>query len=294
MKTSFVDFLASDGVKLQGLLFEPEGKKDIAVIHIHGMAGSFYENTFIPVMAKNYTDAAVAFLTFNNRGHDYLCDLVKITSTDTTSLLGGAAYEIIEESLFDIEGAISFIKKSGYNHIILQGHSSGANKIVYSMSRKQFDVVGVTLLSPCDDIGLHIDEVGDKRNELMKLAESNISAGTPETLMPENTFFSYWLSAKTYQGCFKEGSSFDVFPYRDSSDHFSIFNTIEFPIFIAFGTDGEYLKQSPEAVHQILEQKKSTRATLSFNVIDGASHSYVGKEDILVTKILSWLKQLHG
>jgi len=294
MKTSFVDFFASDGVKLQGLLFEPEIKSSTLVLHIHGMAGSFYENSFIPVMAKNYTEANISFLAFNNRGHDYLCDLIKITSDGTDSLLGGAAYELIEDSLFDIEGAISFVKALGYNRIVLQGHSSGANKIVYSMTQKRLDAIGIAFLSPCDDVGLHIDEVGVKREELMKLAESYINAGTPNALMPENTFFSYWLSAKTYLECFKDGSPLDTFPYRNSNDEFSMFGNIELPMIITFGNDGEYLLQSPEEVQRLLEQKKSEQSIISFNVIDGASHSYTGKEDILTIKILDWIKTLHG
>jgi alpha/beta superfamily hydrolase len=73
-----------------------------------------------------------------------------------------------------------------------------------------------------------------------------------------------------------------------------MFNNIEVPIFVSFGTDGEYLLQSLEVVHQILEQKKSNKTSLTYNVIDGASHVYEGKESILATKILEWIKKLHG
>lgn len=289
MKTLLIDFLATDGVKLQGLLFEPEKGNETIVIHIHGMAGSFYENSFIPIMASRYTESGLAFLTFNNRGHDYLCDLVKTTMGKTESVMGGAAYEVIEESLFDIEGAINYAKKIGYKKIILQGHSSGANKIVYSMSQKPLDVMGVALISPCDDLGLHIDDVGDKRNELIKYAESKVNSGNPETLMPENTFFNYWLSAKTYCSCFKDGSAFDTFPYRDSNNPFLMFNSIDVPIFVSFGTDGEFLLQEPKEVFSLLKQKKSTKANLSFHIISGASHSYTGKEHELVSELLTWI-----
>lgn len=290
MRTSFVDFFATDGVKLQGLLFETEHEKKTIVIHVHGMAGSFYENSFIPVMADCYTKNGLAFLSFNNRGHDYLCDLVKTQNGETDSVMGGAAYEIIEESLYDIEGAITYVKALGYNDIILQGHSSGANKIVFSMSQRPLDVLGIALLSPCDDIGLHVDDVGNKRAELIKHAETLINAGTPTALMPENTFFSYWLSAQTYLNCFEDGSSLDTFPYRDAENEFRMFRNIEVPIFVSFGTDGEFLLQEPEYAYSILNQKKSPKATLSFHKIDGASHSYTGKEDELVLKIVDWIK----
>ena len=66
-------------------------------------------------------------------------------------------------------------------------------------------------MSPCDDIGLHIDEVGDKRYEFMQLANTLVNNGTPDALMPENTYFSYLLSARTYKESFYEGSVLDAF-----------------------------------------------------------------------------------
>jgi len=291
MKTLFVNFLATDGIKLQGLLYEPLNSKNTIVIHFHGMAGSFYENSFIPIMADYYTKQGISFLSFNNRGHDYICDLEKTSSNKVSALVGGAAYEIIEESEYDIDGAISFVKGLGYTSIILQGHSSGANKIVYCMSKKTIDVQGIVLISPCDDIGLHIEELGmDKYNELISLAESFIEAGQPEKLMPENTFYDYWLSARTYLDCFNENSAFDTFPYRNDKNKFSMFNKIEKPIFVSFVTDGEFLLQPPEYVKDILLQKKSVNAELSFRIIEGASHSYTGKEKELTTSILDWIK----
>ena len=294
MKTTFVDFTATDGVKLQGLLFEPAKRCKTIIVHIHGMAGSFYENTFIPIMAKYYSDNDLAFLAFNNRGHDYIADIVKFTPEGCEYILGGAAYETIEESIFDIEGAMSFVEELGYERIILQGHSSGANKIVFSYSRKPLDAIGVILLSPCDDIGLHIDEVGDKRYEFMQLANTLVNNGTPDALMPENTYFSYLLSARTYKECFYEGSVLDAFPYRDDSAEFSMFGKVTAPLFVTFGTDGDYLLQSPETAQKMLMQKKSSRATLKFEVIEGASHSYTGKEAVLAEKIIEWIKGLNG
>ena len=293
MKTSFVNFLATDGVKLQGLLFEPQQKEETIVIHLHGMAGSFYENSFIPVMAEQYTQNGLSFLSFNNRGHDYLCDLEIKKSDNSLSSVGGAAYEIIEESEFDIDGAIEYSKSLGYKRIILQGHSSGANKIVYYMSKKQEDTVGIVLISPCDDIGLHIDEIGEQKyGELINLAKSYVSKGEYKHLMPENTFFDYWLSSKTYLDCFVENSAFDAFPYRNPNNSFSMFNLINKPIFVSFGTDGDFLLQSPEVVRGILERKKSDNTEISFNIVDGASHSYSGKENELVVLILNWIKRI--
>lgn len=291
MKTSFVTFQSTDSIQLHGLLFQSEGFNKSIVIHIHGMAGNFYENSFIAEMAKSYTSNGIAFLTYNNRGHDYYCDLLHVDTGETC--LGGAAYEIFEECVFDIEGAILFAKSLGYTEIVLQGHSSGANKAVYYLSKQKSGIHGVALLSPCDDIGLHIDDLGDNRvSELLNHARELISSGSPDQFMPPKTFFDYLLSAKTYFDCFQPGSALDAFPYRDPQNAFVLFGSVQIPIFISFGNNGDYLLQNPEDVAMLLNLKKSINASLSFNVIDGASHSYTGKEKELVTALVKWIKDL--
>ena len=293
MKTTFINFTALDKTQLQGLLFEPTKKKDTIVIHVHGMAGSFYENSFIPIMAEKFTEKDIAFLSFNNRGHDYICDLNRINGSEVESIKGGAAFEIIEESKHDIKGALLYVNKLGYSKVILQGHSSGANKIIYSLSHQEMLVDGIVLLSPCDDVGLHIDEVGEKQGNLVAIAESYINSNAPETLMPENTFFDYLLSAKTYLNFFKNESAFDVFPYRDPCKEFNDFSKVTVPMLITFGTDGEYLLQSAEEVYDILLQKKSDKTNLTLVEIQGASHSYTGKEEVVALKIVDWIDSLY-
>src|SRR5690606_5581442 len=294
MKTRFAIFQAKDGIVLHGLLFEPDERCQSLVVHLHGMAGNFYENSFIPVLAEQYTENGIALLVFNNRGHDYICDLVRVVPGGTDSLKGGFAYESIEECLFDVEGALSYAARLGYERIVLQGHSSGANKIVYSMAQKLLNVTGVALLSPCDDVGLHLDEVKDRRIQLKEQAQELVKAGTPEALMPLGTFYDYWLSAATYLACFEDGSVFDTFPYRDEDASFSMYSSIKVPIFVSCGTDGEYLLQSITEVREILSTKTSNTSRLSFEVIEGASHSYGGKEKELASRLVKWLRQVTG
>ncbi|TAN57334.1 hypothetical protein EPN15_04780 [Patescibacteria group bacterium] len=74
MKTTLVRTYTSDKLQLDGLIFEPDKKSRIVVLHIHGMAGNFYENYFLDQMAKQFTAAGYAFLPGNTRGHDFIAD----------------------------------------------------------------------------------------------------------------------------------------------------------------------------------------------------------------------------
>lgn len=293
MKTQFINIVSSDNITHQGLLFSPENAQtEKIIIHIHGMAGNFYENSFIPVMAKYYTASNISFLTFNNRGHDYICDCKRYNSDGSTeSFSGGTAYEVLEDCVFDIEGAIAFAKKQGYREIILQGHSSGANKVVYSMSKKQMDIQRVILISPCDDIGVSIDAIGnDRRTELLNLAKDLVAKGKSNAFMPDGAFFSYPYTAKAYLDSFLDGSALDMFPYRTPTSSFSEFASISVPMLVIFGNNGEFLLQDSKLIFDLLNQKKHPHAKLSCQVIDGAPHSYTSKENDLAHVIINWVE----
>lgn len=90
MKAEFVRFFTDDNIELQGLYSAPRDvPAQAAIVHVHGLAGSFYENRFVDYLADMLTDRGYAFLTFNNRGHDYLSDLLKKEDSDWTYVDGG-------------------------------------------------------------------------------------------------------------------------------------------------------------------------------------------------------------
>lgn len=290
MKTEMVRFNAADRVELQGLYFtaEPLRRKKCTIVHMHGLAGNFYENRFVDVMARVYTENGYDFLTFNNRGHDYMTDIVKHNDNADEYLSGGAAYETFSDCIFDIEGAIKYAEGKGANQIILQGHSSGCNKIVYYLSQKKADdrISSIVLISPCDDMGLHLDAVGEEQYQSnLQLAKTMMQNSCGEQLMPEGTLFSYPICARAYYGSFQKNALQDVFPYRDNNNKFCALNNMKIPVLILFGTEDLLLQPFEEIAETVFAPHKN----FSAYSIQDASHSYTGKEKELVQCILNWL-----
>ena len=87
--------------------------------------GNFYENRFLDILAKSYTDKNYAFLTFNNRGRDFITELLK--GNDFTII--GGSLERFKDCILDIDGVLNWAKEKGYKEIILEGHSYGCNKV---------------------------------------------------------------------------------------------------------------------------------------------------------------------
>ncbi len=289
MKTEFIRFLTQDGVELQGLYFAPADRTAAkGVLHVHGFAGNFYENRFIDHLAKTLTEGGYAFLSFNNRGHDYLSDLLRKEDKGWTYVPGGRAHEIFAECLYDIDAALHFLEGRGVIEVCLQGHSSGANKVVFHQyHRKSRNVRALILLSPNDDIGLQEDARGDRFEEVLDIARALVKAGRGDELMPEGP--SYPISANSYLDYFGSESSADVFPYRDPQAKFEEVSTLRCSLLILFAGSGEYLLGNLNETLALLRSKATASPRVDVGIIDGAPHDYLGRERDLSSAVVGWL-----
>jgi predicted alpha/beta-fold hydrolase len=90
MNTSFIRITTEDQLILQGLIYRPEQETKKAYLHIHGMAGNFYENRFLDSMAEQLTKSGYAFLAINTRGHDIIADFPLVGSEEKFKRIGDA------------------------------------------------------------------------------------------------------------------------------------------------------------------------------------------------------------
>ena len=292
MKTTFIEFAAADGILLQGLLFEADQRSNAsaAVAHLHGLAGSFYENAFIRVMAEQYTASGVAFLSFNNRGHDYIADL-RVVGQKPGSRQGGGAHEVFSECTLDVVAAVGALEHAGYRHVYLQGHSTGANKAVYAVADRgaRLNVSGIILMSPCDDIALMLKARGSEMDADQEEATLLKDAGNGDQLLRRSVFFSYPLSANAYLRDFRPGSAMDVFRYREPATSWGWSESIAVPMLATFGGEGDLLQQEPHDALRILRSQAKRCPDFTGVVVPGSGHSYSGKERAIAELVRDWV-----
>jgi pimeloyl-ACP methyl ester carboxylesterase len=291
MKTRFLRFPADDGLLLQGLAYEPDTKTDKVILHIHGMAGNFYENRFLDSMARIFKDNGWAFFCPNTRGHDYIADF-PIVDGDKYRRIGNA-YETFEESVHDIKGAIDLLEKEGFTTIVLQGHSLGAPKVAYYLATTHDKRINELILaSPADMVGLAEE---DKNHAgWTKLAEDLINQGKereflPDLIWAEPDWNGYILSAHTYIDLTKRDHPVDVINTYDK-DKPSKAREITVPIFAFFGTESESVIMEPQEALDILKAKATKCPRFDTAVIQGATHGYTDHEDEVAERIVVWLK----
>ena len=279
---------AEDGLEFDSLLFEPKHKTKKIVIHIHGKEGHFIQNHFITHMGYSYPQSGFSFVTFNNRGHDYMADMLKRSTNGFEWETHGAAYEEIEKSPLDINGVIEYVKRLGYEEVILQGHSLGPHKISYYLSTQPKHEISKVILLSTADFRYLLETTVPNWREHAKNAEKMITNGHENDLMPVKLWSNSPVSAKTFWHYTKPDSNTWIFNFSVPNLAFKHFNAITIPILVVL-PENDFGNKIPakESIRMLKEQTASKDFTGI--AIQEAVHNFASKENELVEKVLGWL-----
>lgn len=270
MLGSLIRVSTAKGTPLVGMWYEPSTTSARrAVIHLHGSLGNFSHSAHIDYFAEYYTARGYAFLTANTSGHDYL-----------------GITERFEDCVGDLETWLKVIWARGYADVLMQGHSLGALKLIYTLGAVDVatpKVSGVILLSPFDIVAFYCHNDVDSRASRLETAHK-VAQEDPDTVMPPH-FWSAWpISAGTYINLIGNTSAADVFRFREGIGGAAI-RGAKWPIYVAIGGNDTASYPSPQAcVDQF-----SGLESVSAEVIEGAPHDFTGKEQVLLTGIEQWI-----
>jgi pimeloyl-ACP methyl ester carboxylesterase len=284
--------VSRDGLELQGFLASPDGDvPSTGVIHVHGLAGNFYENRFIDGVGAAVVNGGRSFLTVNTRGRDYLSDFIceRPDGTKTYVQIGGI-HEVFEDCLADLDAWVDFLRSRGTDRIILQGHSHGALKVTYYLyKRGDPGIAGLVLLSPSDDFGCQRARLGGRFDEALATARSMIQAGGGRGLMPEG-YFHYPVSASTYIDVFGPDSKLKIFNLsRTDTRAFEELASIKVPVLAVVGSVDEAFIDEPAAFIRQIRTEMAKVSSFEGRVIEGAPHNYLDFEDRVAYGIGEWL-----
>ena len=136
------------GSVLSGVLF-PAEKTDTVVIAITGIHGNFYSNPFYYNIGDTLSANGIDFIYAQT--NDAFGEIETYNINTGNKELIGSWNERFEYTDEDICAYLDFAEKSGYKKIILAGHSLGANKVIYYLSRHNDERVNkFILLSPAN------------------------------------------------------------------------------------------------------------------------------------------------
>ena len=270
MRQELVRINSIDGLEEVGILYTPNYKTEKIVVHVHGLNGNFYENRFLDVLSKTYTDKNYAFLTFNNRGKDYITEMNK---GNDIAIIGGCL-ERFKDCLLDIEGVINWVKEKGYKEIILEGHGYGCNKVLYYYSKKKDQSIKkIVLLALCDIPETVKKYLTQEEYDTAKLESTRlVKENREDALIDYAIMINNKISAGTFYYDFLPGGDNDFIRYKDEEKN-EVLSSIDIPTLIIFGdADGYVLSESIEKVENYF---KANITNANVQIIHNATHSYI-------------------
>jgi len=283
LKCELIRIKTQDNLELQGLLFEPKEKTTQILIHVPGWTGNFYENLFIDYFAKELLENKIAFLTFNTRGAGHVQDFIKKINSKQEYVMIGGSLEKFEDSIYDIKAAVEFLNKKGYTNIILDGHSTACQKIVfYNNQTKDSRIKGLIFLEPTDDPSVAKKFLGDRYDEAIETAKNMIIEKKGKDPMPNWVPFGKLLSAQKFISM-SDPTSTEGKLFNYLGDLKEI-RKIKCPVLAVSGANTEYQEKPGEKL-EILKNKINDCETKLFP----SNHWFVNYEKELAKLISNWI-----
>lgn len=247
----------------------------------------------------------IGFVSGNNRGHDYISDILKDRSQKPKGksqkpkaaerldyVQIGGVYERLTDCVSDIRAWVDFATNRGAKRVILQGHSHGAIKVThYLITTRDPRVCGLILLSPSDDMGIARRQFGDHPfARLVSRARELIRAGRGRELPPEKRL-QYPVSAATFFDCHNKDSITGMFNMsRTDREEFPELASVSVPVLMAVGAVEEAFVDAPQKYVADVEAHLVNCPSFTGAVIDGAPHNYLGREIELARVLEKWLR----
>ena len=299
-----MQFEATDGLRLSGLLYKPRRRTDEAVIYLHGNGDSsiFTSAKRTNAFGKALTRAGIAFLPFDNRGAHRVKWMKQTKGGESVPVDGGMAFELIRDCVHDIDGALRYLRTLGYRRFHLIGHSTGANKIcVYHYRKPRNQVSSYVLIAPGDDCGIYRHALGPKRIEAaIRKCRDRIRAHRGMELVPKS-WSPFLISFRSFLDTVDPDGDYNVFPFREAMEGpriskrkplFREFRSITRPMLVIYGSLDEYAWGDVPGCLETLVRYAKRPERLSTEIIADADHGFGGKEDDLASRVARWIGSL--
>lgn len=271
------------GVQLDGVLFH-KNSTDTVLIAITGIHGNFYSNPFY----YNIGD------TLNASGYDFIYAQTNDAfgqietyneKTKQTEIIGSWNERFVYTDE-DIEAYLNYAEMQGYKHIYLAGHSLGANKVIYYLSRHHDDRVEKFLLLSPANLEHMMNGVTERERAFIR---KQVKSGNGEKLLP--FYFMGWVAciANTAYDWALTDMLNNV--HVESDKDFSQIEQITHSGALLIGTLDTFTYGDPSGFLTNINDHMKTAAQNKLIFIENTGHTYQMKHQEVAEKITALVKE---
>lgn len=274
------------GVVLNGVLFrkQKERTSDTVMIAITGIHGNFYSNPFYYNIGDTLNGGDIDFIYAQTNNAFSEIPTVNIRTGKKETI--GSWNERFSYTDDDLDAYITFAQQEGYKHIILGGHSLGANKVIYYLSRNHDKrVEHFFLLSPAN-LTYMMSGVTNREKELIK---AQVEHGDGDKMLPFP--FMGWVTciANTAWDWQFSGLLNNVHTAKDGD--FSQASALSHTGALLVGTYDNFTDGDPSDFLRNLNNHMATAADNKLIFIEKTGHTYQMKHQEVADKILAQLQE---
>ncbi|MBR2182204.1 MAG: alpha/beta fold hydrolase [Acidaminococcaceae bacterium] len=274
------------GVVLNGVLFRPEKKKtaDTVMIAITGIHGNFYSNPFYYNIGDTLNKDNIDFIYAQT--NDAFSEIKTVNVKTGREETIGSWNEWFAFTDEDIDAYLDFTEAEGYRHIILAGHSLGANKVIYYLSRHHDKrIEHFFLLSPAN-LTYMMSGVTDWEKRVIR---EQVEQGDGEKMLPFP--FMGWVDciANTAYDWQFSGLLNNVHTAKDGD--FSQAEKITHTGALLVGTYDNFTDGDPSEFLRNLNSHMPAATKNDLIFIEKTGHTYQMKQQEVADKILKQLQK---
>ena len=274
------------GSVLNGVLFRSDDvKANTVLIAITGIHGNFYSNPFYYNFGDTLTANGIDFVYAQTNDAFNRIETINVITGEAETI--GSYNEYFSYTDEDIDAYLDFAEHEGYTNVILAGHSLGANKVIYYLSRHH-DVKRVShflLLSPANLEWL-MSNVTEREKDIVR---SRVDDGRGKEMLPFE--FMGWVP------CIANTAHDWLFSYTLNNVHdeadkdFSQAEQITHTGALLIGTYDRFTYGDPAGFLRNTNNHFPAAKENKLIFIEGTGHTYQHKEQETADKILELMKE---
>ena len=274
------------GSVLNGVLFRPEEKRsaDTVMIAITGIHGNFYSNPFYYNIGDTLNSGIIDFIYAQTNDAFGQIETFNVNTGQKETI--GSWNERFSYTDEDIDAYLTFAEEEGYEHIILAGHSLGANKVIYYLSHNHDPrVEHFFLLSPAN-LTYMMSGVTEREKRIIK---EQVERGEGDQMLP--FLFMGWVEciANTAWDWQFSGLLNNVHTAKDGD--FSQAEQITHTGALLVGTYDNFTDGDPSVFLRNLNNHMPTHKENKLIFIERTGHTYQMKNQEVADDILQQLQE---